>query len=114
MLELRHVRDILEPFGRRFISRRTVHALQRLFFPIKIQCRPFPLPRPIARPLLLQAGREHPVAAVVRELWPVLEAISARHQSSGQVYEKLCRFFKHAMRTCKEHFEPLLKVHAVQ
>lgn len=47
---------------------------------------------------------------VVRELWPVLEAVSAKHQSSGQVFEKLSRFFKHAMRTCKEHFEPLLKV----
>ncbi|CAB1115460.1 unnamed protein product [Ectocarpus sp. CCAP 1310/34] len=57
---------------------------------------------------VMQAGREHPVAMVVRELWPVLEAVSAKHQSSGQVFEKLSRFFKHAMRTCKEHFEPLL------
>eukprot|EP00903_Cladosiphon_okamuranus_P011653 g10961.t1 len=57
----------------------------------------------------MQAGQEHPVAMVVRELWPVLQALSAKHQSSGQVFEKLCRFFKHAMRTCKEHFEPLLK-----
>ncbi|CAN0313886.1 unnamed protein product [Pylaiella littoralis] len=57
----------------------------------------------------MQAGREHPVAMVVRELWPVLQALSARHQSSEQVFEKLNRFFKHAMRTCREHFEPLLK-----
>lgn len=57
-----------------------------------------------------QAGREHPVAMVVRELWPVLQAVSAQHQSSDQVFEKLNRFFKHAMRTCKDHFEPLLQV----
>lgn len=57
-----------------------------------------------------QAGREHPVATVVREMWSVLLATSARHQSSVAVFEKLSRFFKHAMRTCKEHFEPLLKV----
>lgn len=50
------------------------------------------------------------MAAVVREMWPILEALSLRHQSSSQVFEKLCRFFKHAMRTCKEHFEPLLRV----
>lgn len=57
----------------------------------------------------IEAGREHPVATVVREMWSVLLATSARHQSSVAVFEKLSRFFKHAMRTCKEHFEPLLK-----
>ncbi|CAM9473964.1 unnamed protein product [Scytosiphon promiscuus] len=62
-----------------------------------------------ANPVMQQAGCEHPVAMVVRELWPVLQAVSAQHQSSGQVFEKLSRFFKHAMRTCKEHFEPMLK-----
>ncbi|CAM9364037.1 unnamed protein product, partial [Hapterophycus canaliculatus] len=61
-----------------------------------------------AKPVM-QPGCEHPVAMVVRELWPVLQAVSVQHQSSGQVFEKLSRFFKHAMRTCKEHFEPLLK-----
>eukprot|EP00752_Nemacystus_decipiens_P010447 g9307.t1 len=61
-----------------------------------------------ARPAM-QVGREHPVAMVVRDLWPVLQALSAKQQSSGQVFEKLCRFFKHAMRTCTEHFEPLLQ-----
>lgn len=57
-----------------------------------------------------QTGTEHPVAALVREMWPVLEATAGRHRSSAQVFEKLSRFFKHAMRTCKGHFEPLLKV----
>ncbi|CAN0143060.1 unnamed protein product, partial [Laminaria digitata] len=61
-----------------------------------------------ARPVM-EMGREHPVATVVREMWPILEALSTRHQSSAQVFEKLCRFFKHAMRTCKEQFEPLLR-----
>lgn len=59
---------------------------------------------------LTKAGQEHPVATVVRGLWPVLEAVSTKHQASSQVFEKLCRFFKHSMRACKEHFEPLLKV----
>lgn len=58
----------------------------------------------------LQEGKGHPVVQMVGEMWPVLEATAARHQSSERVFEKLSRFFKHTMRACGLHFESLLKV----
>ncbi|CAM9622957.1 unnamed protein product [Discosporangium mesarthrocarpum] len=57
----------------------------------------------------VEVGKRHPIVLVVEGLWPVLEATAARHQASDKLIEKLCRFFKHSMRTCKAEFEPLLE-----
>ena len=50
----------------------------------------------------------HPVLEVFANLWPVFEAVSIKMKTSHLVIEKLCRCYKHAMRSCRKHFEPML------
>lgn len=52
--------------------------------------------------------RPHPVLEVFAKLWPVFEVVAGRLQASHLVIEKLCRCYKHAMRSCRKHFEPML------
>jgi transportin-3 len=52
--------------------------------------------------------RPHPVLEVFANLWPVFEAVVSRMKTSHLVIEKLCRCYKHAMRSCRKHFEPML------
>ena len=47
-------------------------------------------------------GRPHPVLEVFANLWPVFEAVSIKMKTSHLVIEKLCRCYKHAMRSCRK------------
>lgn len=53
-------------------------------------------------------GRAHPVLSAVDRLWPVFEALAERYSSNATVIERLCRCYKHSMRSCRIAFEPLL------
>jgi len=53
-------------------------------------------------------GRRHPVLALVERLWPVFEAIAETHGDAPHLIERLCRCYKHAMRSCRHFFEPML------
>ncbi|KAJ1449981.1 armadillo-type protein [Pelagophyceae sp. CCMP2097] len=57
----------------------------------------------------LGPAMHHPVLVLVDRLWPVFETIADRYRHASHVVEKLCRCYKHAMRTCRRHFEPMLQ-----
>ena len=59
-------------------------------------------------PHQLTNGHTHPVLDVMQQVWPVLEAIAERFRSNPNLMEKLCRCYKHAMRSCNVHFAPML------
>lgn len=52
--------------------------------------------------------RPHPVLTVVGRLWPVFEALADRYRGNSQLIERLCRCYKHSMRSCQRSFEPML------
>lgn len=53
--------------------------------------------------------RPHPVLTAVDRLWPVFEALAERYRGNPNVIERLCRCYKHSMRSCRKLFEPMLK-----
>uniref|UniRef100_A0A7S3NIA9 Exportin-1/Importin-beta-like domain-containing protein n=1 Tax=Aureoumbra lagunensis TaxID=44058 RepID=A0A7S3NIA9_9STRA len=55
------------------------------------------------------ANRRHPVLSFIEKLWPVFEAVAERYGDSPQLIERLCRCYKHAMRSCRTQFEPMLE-----
>ena len=68
-------------------------------------------------PAALLGSRPHPVLELFDKLWPVFEALGAKYRESTVVVEKLCRCYKHAMRSCRKAFAPMLSrmaAHLVQ
>jgi hypothetical protein len=64
---------------------------------------------------VLRSGEAHPAIAVMRGLWQVLSDVAHRHPASGGLAEKLCRCYKHALRSAgAEQFAPLLQPLAAQ
>ena len=59
-------------------------------------------------PAALLGARPHPVLELFDKLWPVFEALGAKYRESTVVVEKLCRCYKHAMRSCRKAFAPML------
>lgn len=62
----------------------------------------------------LQPSEIHPVVGVMKGVWPLLGAIVPRHPASSSLAEKLCRCYKHAIKSCRGQFEPLLDPLLVQ
>ncbi|KAJ8611016.1 hypothetical protein CTAYLR_007057 [Chrysophaeum taylorii] len=52
--------------------------------------------------------RPHPVLTAVERLWPVFEALADRYRGNPHLIERLCRCYKHSMRSCRARFEPML------
>jgi len=52
---------------------------------------------------------EHPVLEVMQAAWPLLDALLNYIQTCNHAVERMCRLYKHALRTCKRRFAPLLR-----
>lgn len=53
--------------------------------------------------------RPHPVLTVFERLWPVFQALADSYREQEHLIERMCRCYKHAMRSCRRHFEPMLQ-----
>lgn len=53
-------------------------------------------------------GNQQSLCAVFGELFPLMQSTLGRYSSSEIVCERICRLYKHAMRSGVDHFSPLL------
>jgi transportin-3 len=100
---------LVQPIGNRLASsvedptsspRRIVPEIDR--FTVIVQHLTISQPPP-------SSGRNHPMVDLMLSTWPLLDAATNRFGSDSQLSEKVCRFYKHAMRsTGAKDFAPLL------
>ena len=58
----------------------------------------------------IRADGSHPIVAMLQSLWTVLEQTSKKFANDTQVAEKICRLYKHSLRSCsKDAYRPLLQ-----
>lgn len=97
--------SLVNPIGQRLTtnltdpsksSRRAVAEIDRL----TIVVQHLELPR--------QSGDTHPMVSMLQSLWNVLDQTSAMFASDNAVAEKICRLYKHSLRSCGESFRPML------
>jgi len=56
----------------------------------------------------LAANGGHPCVQMLDKLWDTFAAVFARHGTSSNCMEKLCRCYKHTARNCGDWFRPLV------
>ena len=56
----------------------------------------------------IAAAGGHPSVLMLMRLWEVLDAVFARHGTSSNCMEKLCRCYKHTSRNCGPFFRPVV------
>mmetsp|Transcript_12452 Transcript_12452/g.20136 ORF Transcript_12452/g.20136 Transcript_12452/m.20136 type:complete len:371 (+) Transcript_12452:248-1360(+) len=55
-------------------------------------------------------NRSEFILSLMREAWPMLDAVSQKHPRDFNCGEKLCRLHKHALRECRPiHYAPMLE-----